>query len=285
MARSSLKTAVFLAILVLSAPAVAGAAAGRTAVLVDLTVDEPIAGDAVVFGGDLTLRQGARVSGDALAVGGSVLVEPGAVVEGHVVTVFGRVSADSDAEIGGRTLSLASVATLSRSTTGPSSNLRVDTGLRLLASGGWLLVTTGLAFLFPVRMRWGAWTLPALGFRVPALGLLVALTLVTLLIAVLGLGAALGTPLGAALMVTFFAAKCAGLTVVGCVVGNAVLRRWLHHPLPISLEVFVGVLVLLALRFVPVAGETLWTVIALLSLGASVVLLGVIPRPPKVHAS
>lgn len=285
MARSSLKAVVPVVALVLSVATVAGAATGRTGVLVDLTIAEPIAGDAVVFGGDLTLRQGARVDGDAVAVGGSVFVEPGAVVEGHVVTVFGQVNADSGSEIRGRTLSLASVATLSRNASAPRSNLRVDTGLRLLASGGWLLVTTGLAFLFPVRMRWGAWTLPALGFRVPALGLLVALTLVTLLVAVLGLGAAMGTPLGAALMVTFFAAKCAGLTVVGCVVGNVVLRRWLHHPLPISLEVFVGVLVLLALRFVPVAGETLWTAIALLSLGASVVLLGVIPGPPKVHPS
>jgi hypothetical protein len=79
----------------------------------------------------------------------------------------------------------------------------------------------------------------------------------------------------AALMIVSFAAKSVGLTVLGCWLGSAVLRRWVHHPLPISLDVFVGVLVLLALRFLPIAGETLWTLISLIALGASIAVIGV----------
>ena len=157
--------------------------------------------------------------------------------------------------------------------------------MRLLASGGWLLVTTGIAFLFPIRMRFAAWSVPALGVRIPALGLMIALTAAASLLAVLGLGPALGVPLVAALMVLFFIAKALGLTVLGCVVGTWVLRRWVRHPLPISLEVFVGVLVLLALRFTPVAGQTLWTLISIMALGASIAVVSVSGDPIRTVIS
>lgn len=257
----------------------------RAALLVDLEIDQAIAGDAVVFGADLVLGPNASVSGDAVAVGGNVILADGAAVGRHVVAVLGAAEVAPGARVEGRVLGFASLAMLVRARDGGQPSLRVDLGLRLLASGGWLLVTTGLAFLFPARMRYGAWSLPPLGFRVPALGTLIALTIVASLVAVLGLGPGLGVPLAAALMILFFAAKCVGLTVVGCAVGTALLGRWFHHPLPISLEVFVGVLVLLALRFTPGIGETLWIMIALLALGASVAILGADSRTPEVNGA
>jgi hypothetical protein len=147
--------------------------------------------------------------------------------------------------------------------------------MHLLMAGGWLLVTTGLAFLFPTRMRFGAWALPTLGVKVPALGMMAGLTVVAALIAALGLGPAFGVPLVTGLMVVFFAAKAVGLTVIGCWLGAAVLRRWLRHPVPISVETYVGVLLLLALRFLPAVGDTAWTLISLIALGASVVVISV----------
>jgi hypothetical protein len=274
MARAPLSLLIASAAVFLGHAAAVEAAPSRTAVLVDLEINRPIEGDAVVFGADLRLGPEASVSGDAIAVGGDVFVANGAVVGRHVVAMLGTAEVARAARVDGRVLAFASLATLARGDTVNPRLARVDLGLRLLASGGWLLVTTGLAFLFPARMRYGAWALPALGFRVPALGTLVALTIVASLVAVLGLGPALGVPLVAALMAVFFAAKCVGLTVVGCTLGNAVLARWLHRPLPISLEVFVGVLALLALRFLPGVGESLWTVVALVALGASIATLG-----------
>jgi hypothetical protein len=260
------------------------AAPGRTAVLTDLEINESVEGDVVVFGADLVLGARARITGDAVSVGGDVRIVPGAEVGRHVVAVLGAVEIDGNAEIGGRILSLSSVASLA---TGAASAGRPHQGsfaMRLLASGGWLLVTTGIAFLFPIRMRFAAWSVPALGFRIPALGLMIALTAAASLLAALGLGPALGVPLIAALMVLFFIAKALGLTVLGCVGGTWVLRRWVRHPLPISLEVFVGVLVLLALRFAPVVGQTLWTLISIMALGASIAVVSVSGDPARAEA-
>ena len=103
--------------------------------------------------------------------------------------------------------------------------------------------------------------------------------------AVLGFGPSLGVPLLAGLMIFFFAAKCLGLTVIGCVLGMWLLRRWLHHPLPISLEVFVGMLILLAVRFLPVAGETLWSLLSVMALGASLTVVSAVPSGPTTGSA
>jgi len=279
--RRLIRLAVLLFLLTLSN--VGEAAPGRAAVLSDLEVNESVEGDVVVFGADLVLGAQARITGDAVAVGGNVRIVPGADIGRNVVAVFGVVEIDGNAEIGGRVLSLSSLASLATGAGVAERPHRVSFAMRLLASGGWLLVTTGIAFLFPIRMRLAAWSVPAFGVRIPAVGLMIALTVVVSLLAALGLGPALGVPLIAALMVVFFIAKSLGLTVFGCVVGTWVLRRWVRHPLPISLEVFVGVLVLLALRFMPVLGETLWTLISVIALGASITVISVSGDPARAE--
>jgi hypothetical protein len=256
-------------------PAEVSAESGRTAVLTDLTVDESLDGDVVVFGADLVLGPGARVDGDAVVIGGNIRVSEEAEVTRHVVAVLGSAEVPEGARVGGKVLSLESLATLMPASSPRGASLRGDLSMHILTAGGWLLVTTALAFGFPVRMRYSAWSLRRLGVRVPAMGIMVGLTVIASLIAALGLGPATGVPMVAALMIVSFAAKSVGLTVLGCWVGSAVLRHWVHHPLPISLDVFVGVLVLLALRFLPIAGETLWTLISLIALGASIAFIGV----------
>jgi hypothetical protein len=253
----------------------AAAEPSRTTVLTDLVVDEPVAGDVVVFAADLVLGKNARVTGDAVAVGGNIRIADGAEVGRHVLAVFGTAEVSSGAVVEGRVLSFASLASLVQAPGAGPPSTRVSVAVRLLASGGWLLVTTGLAFVFPIRMRYGAWALPPLGYRVPALGFLVYLTVIASLVAALGFGPALGVPLIAGLMVAFFAAKAVGLAVISAALGAALLRRVLHHPLPVSLEVFVGTLALLVLRFLPLAGETLWSVMSVVALGASIAVIGV----------
>ena len=280
--RQLIRLASLLFVLTLSS--VGEAAPGRTAVLADLEINESVEGDVVVLAADLVLGAKARVTGDAVAVGGNVRIVPGAEVGRHVVAVFGAVEIHGDAEIGGRILSLSSLASFATGAGAAPRPYRVSFAMRLLASGGWLLVTTGIAFLFPIRMRFAAWSVPVFGVRILALGLMIGLTAAASLLAALGFGQAVGVPLVAALMVVFFIAKSFGLTVLGCVVGAWVLRRWVHHPLPISLEVFVGVLVLLALRFMPVLGETLWTLISLIALGASITVISVSGDPAQAEA-
>ncbi len=251
------------------------ASSGRTAVLSDLRIDDLVAGDVVVFGADLVLGQNARVEGDAVAIGGNIRVAAGAVVTRHVVAVLGGADVPVSADIGGKVLCFSSPATLLSRSSAREPSLHADFSMHLLAAGGWLLVTTGIAFLFPTRMRYGAWAIPSLGIKVPTLGMMAGLTVFASLIAALGLGPVLGVPLIGGLMVVFFAARAVGLTVLGCWIGAMVLKRWIRHPLPISLEVFVGVLILLAVRFLPVVGETMWTLISLVALGASIAAAGV----------
>ena len=275
MARKSL-TRISLFLLLSLMPSGAFAAdSGRTSILSDLRIDNRVAGDVVVFGADIELGPEARVEGDAVAIGGDIRLAEGAVVARHVVAVFGGVEVPVDADIGGKVLCLSSLATLLSTSAVREASLGADFSMRLLAAGGWLLVTTGLAFLFPTRMRYGSWALPSLGIKVPALGIMAGLTVFASLIAALGLGPGLGVPLVGGLIVVFFVARAVGLTVFGCWVGALVLKRWVRHPLPISLEVFVGVLVLLTVRFLPVIGETMWILISLVALGASIAVLGV----------
>lgn len=255
--------------------AVSAADPGRTAVLSDLKIDGPVVGDVVVFGADLELGPGARVEGDAVAIGGDIRVAEGAVVARHIVAIFGEAEVPVSADIGGKVLSFSSLAPLLSTSSPRQPSLHTDFSMRLLTTGGWLLVATGLAFLFPTRMRLGAWAVPSLGIKVPALGMMAGLTVFASMIAALGLGPALGVPLVGGLMLVFFVAKAVGLTVLGCWIGGSVLRRWIRHPLPIGLEVFVGVLVLLAVRFLPVVGETVWTLISMVALGASIAVAGV----------
>lgn len=254
---------------------VASAFSGQTSVLSDLRVDEQVTGDVVVFGADLELGPQARVEGDAVAIGGDIRVAKGAVVTRHVVAVLGEAKVPVEADVGGRVLCFSSLATLLSAPDARAPSLRVDFSMRLLGAGGWLLVTTGLAFLFPTRMRYAAWAVPALGIKVPALGMMAGLTVFASLIAALGLGPVLGVPLVGGLMMVFFIARAVGFTALGCWIGATVLKRWVRHPLPISLEVFVGVLILLIVRFLPVVGETAWTLISLAALGASIAVMGV----------
>jgi hypothetical protein len=208
-------------------------------------------------------------------IGGDVSVAGGAAVTRHVVAVFGGAQVPADADIGGRVLSFSSLATLLPAPAARKPSLRASLSMHLLMAGGWLLVTTGLAFLFPTRIRFGVWALPTLGIKVAVLGMLTGLTVVASLIAALGLGPALGVPLVAALMIVFFSAKAVGLTVLACWLGAVLVERWARHPVPVSLEVFIGVLVLLGLRFLPVIGDTAWTLISLMSLGASILVVSV----------
>ena len=275
MARRSLARISLFLLISLMVSGASAADSGRTAVLSDLRINEQVAGDVVVFGADLELGPEARVEGDAVVIGGDIRVAEGAVVTRHVVAVLGGAEVPVDADIGGRVLCFSSPATLLSASSAREPSLHADFSMRLLAAGGWLLVTTGLAFLFPIRMRYGAWAVPSLGIKIPALGMMAGLTVFASLIASLGLGPVLGVPLVGGLMVIFFVARAVGLTVLGCWIGAMVLKRWVRHPLPISLEVFVGVLVLLAVRFLPMVGETMWTLISLVALGASIAVAGV----------
>jgi len=240
----------FLVLMGVSIPVVAAPIpAGRAAFVSDLTVDDEVAGDVVAIGGDVHLGPHARV-------------------HGHVIAVFGRVDADPGARVEGRIIAIRSLASLTLQADSPATPLGIDVAVRALTGGGWLLVTTALAFLLPTWVRANGELLPRLGMRVLVLGLLAYVTLIAALLAALGLGPAIGVPLGIGLWLVFFAGKAIGLAVLGAAIGARVLRPLVGRILPPSFEVFVGVALLLGLRFLPWVGDPAWTAMSLVALGA-----------------
>jgi hypothetical protein len=243
-----------VALLVAGVGEAATAAPARVAALTDVRVDSPVAGDVVVLGGDVVLA-------------------PGAEVDGDVVVLLGRVELDPAARVSGRVLALTSLASLQvESPVGVDPEL-VDGAVRVLSSGGWLLVTTAIAFVHPGRLRATAPLVRAGAGRTALLGVAAWLILFTALVAVLGLGPGFGPPLAATLMLAFFAVKAVGLTALGAVLGQLLLARSRARRWPLTFAVFVGVATLLAVRMVPVAGGAMWTVASVVALGAGVMVL------------
>jgi hypothetical protein len=200
-----------------------------------------------------------------------------------VLAIFGDVDAAPGSTVEGRTLAFSSLSSVVLRP-GHELPLQIDLAVRLLTSGGWLLVTTVLAFGMSTRLRYGVWLLPQLGIRGLALGVAAGITFFAAVVAVLGLGPRLGVPLAAALTVAFFALRAVGLTVIGGFVGVLALRRIVPRPLPLTAEVFVGVLVMLVVRFVPWVGGVLWSATAIAALGIGILVLAATMSEGEVAA-
>jgi hypothetical protein len=238
----------------------------------DIVVNEPVTGDILAIEADVHLGPMADVDGDVVVVGGDLRLDERARVGRHALTIFGRVEAAPGTLVEGRILSFSSLSSV---VLHPSegSSLQIDLAIRLLTSGGWLVVTTALAFGLSTRLRYGVWMLPQLGLRVLALGVAAGITFFAAVVAVLGLGPRVGVPLAAALTVVFFALRAVGLTVIGGWLAGRLLARLGRRPWPLTVEVFVGVLVLLVIRFVPLIGSALWSVGAIAALGTGIIVL------------
>ena len=188
------------------------------------------------------MRVNEEVDGDVVVIGGDVVLGPQARVHGHAVSIFGSVRLEPGAQVDGRVIGLSSLASLSLVPIQEDQGGHLDTALRFATAGGWLFVTTLIAFLWPAPIRRGVAALPQLGAKTLVLGVMVAITLVAGLIAVVGLGPFLGLPLAAALAVAFLVVKALGLAVLGGGLGTALLRRAVpSRILPITTQVFVGV--------------------------------------------
>lgn len=256
----------------IAASQIAQAAPPLTTVFKDIVVNEKVDGDVVAFEANVHLGPMAEVLGDVVVVNGDLRLDPKARVGRHVVAVFGQIHVAPGAVVQGRTLAFSSLSSVALRPEGKMP-LQVNVAVRLVTSGGWLLVTTALAFGMSTRLRYGVWTLPHLGYRVLLLGVAAGVTFFAAVVAVLGFGPSVGVPLAVGLTVVFFAFRAVGLTVVGGFLGELVLRRWVRRPLPLTLEVFVGVIVLLAVRFLPLIGGILWSVCSIIALGMGIVAL------------
>ncbi len=253
--------ALFVFGLILAHGHMATASSAKVGALSEMRVNEEVDGDVVVIGGDVVLGPEARIHGHAVSIFGSVRVEPGAQIDGRVIGLSSLAS-----------LSLAPVQE-------DQGGRHLDMALRFATSGGWLFATTLIAFLWPAPIRRGVSALPQLGAKTLVLGVMVAITLVAGLIAVIGLGPFFGLPLAATVAVAFLMVKALGLAVLGGGLGTVLLRRAIpSRVLPITTQVFVGVVVMLMVRFLPVVGGLAWTALVVVALGAGVFVATLAPH-------
>lgn len=255
-----------------------------TTVFNDVVVNERVDGDVVAFEADVHLGPLADVAGDVVVIGGDLRLDGRARVGRHVVAIFGDVEVAPDAVVVGRTLAFSSLSNVVLRP-GNRTPLQVNLAVRLVTSGGWLLVATALAFALPTRIRYGVWTLPRLGYRVLVLGLAAGVTFFAAVVAALGLGPAIGVPMSAAFTVVFFTFRAIGMSVLGGFLGGVVLGRCLSRPLPLTLEVFVGVLAMLIVRFLPLLGGVLWSVCSIAALGTGIIILATTVSESKAAAN
>ncbi len=217
----------------------------------DLDVNSEIEGDAVVLAGDLTLGPQARVHGDAVAV-------------------LGTVHLDDQARVEGRVIALPSLAALDPDPIRAGGSATLRPGLFLITAGLWLVATTLVGLIWPQRLRAAVADLRRTGWRLAFLGVVVVITLFAALVVVLGLGPMWGVPLAGCLMVIFLMIKAVGLAVLGVWITGLAPARWSGKGWPISLNVFVGVSILLLVRLVPILGGTLWGLVSIAALGVGV---------------
>ncbi len=229
----------------------------RYALLHELRVDGSVRGDVVALGSDVVLGSTAHVGGDVVAVFGSVERAPGAVVEG-------------------RTVALTSLAAMLTEGSGVDA-ARTRLGLRTVTVGFWLVMTTGLAALFPVWCRRGCLRAVREPSRTAIAGMLFVATLVAVIVALLGLGPVLSMPFVTAAVIAAVLAKGVGLALLGGLLGGSIVRLLTPRFVPVSVEVLVGVGLLLALRFVPGVGSALWTALSVVAVGVAAVT--VLDRP------
>jgi hypothetical protein len=103
------------------------------------------------------------------------------------------------------------------------------------------------------------------------------------MVAMLGMGPGFGVPLVVLVAVVFAAGKALGLAVLGGALGGLILRRLRWRPL--TVDVFLGVALLLLLRLLPVVGGVVWTVASLAALGAAATTLALAPPLASRHAA
>lgn len=222
----------------------------RVALLQDIRVDGPVAGDVV-------------------AVGGDVVLAPGARVDGHVVSLFGSVHAEPGARVEGQAVAVASLAGLSLQPVGGGA-WRTVVGLRTLAFGLWLLAVNFVLLAIPGLAGRAAYHPGVLTVEAGVLGLLAVVTVFAFLVAALGLG-----PLApAAVVAVVFAAllvKAVGLAALTARLGTCCLPP--ASLLPVTARASAALLLLLLLRLVPGLGPVLWSAVSVLSFGAGVVIL------------
>jgi hypothetical protein len=226
------------------------------AVASDVSIEGPVAGDVVVWGGDVSFGAGGSVAGDLLVFGGTIRGVPG-----KPLPVAGRVSTPG-------TLLRLYLAEIERAPWEAGAFSPIQWGLRLLALAAWLAVAVALLFFFGsplaraadrVESDWkGALLAGALGVLTIFLAAAAALSL---------LPSALAAPLTILLAGAAVAAKVFGMSALFLLIGQKLSANVSPSKRPAALALGFGVLG--GVSLVPVAGPILWSAASVVAVGVA----------------
>jgi uncharacterized membrane protein len=254
----------------LAAPAAAPRhAGGRGNVIVfgrDAVIDHPVNGDVQVYRGTATVRE--RVDGDLLVFGDGVTFEGNGRVNGNVILAGGNV-ANGDGRIGGRLYTPATI----EGAVAMMTRTAVMVSLLLV----WMIAAIVVTLMSGREIRLSSIEVRSSPLHCFTLGL-VAMTSFVLTAIVFSylVPYLIGIPLLFALAVFAVLTKIYGTVAVFHAVGTLVAgvrtreqlaqRRWFRGDLAM---VVAGVLILGAIRLIPVVGAIVWAFMSVFGIGVA----------------
>ncbi len=232
----------------------------------DATLSDPISGSLQVYMGNVTVAN--VIGGDLLVAGGSVKFIGNGRVEGNLIYAASRISG-ADGRVGGNIYPLLSLEGAAVSMTKNA----VIASLLLL----WLLVAVAVTLLSGREVRLSSVEVRTSALHCFVLGLVAFTSFVLTAIAFSYLVPyVIGIPLLAALGVFGILTKVYGMIAVFHAIGTIVAgsrsrqqlasRKWLRGDLAM---VVIGVLILGAIRFIPVVGTMVWGLASVFGIGVA----------------
>ena len=232
----------------------------------NVTIDRPVPGTVQLYGGTLLLRE--VIAGDLLVIGGKVTFLGNGRVQGNVIHAAATLDG-VEGRVGGRIYPLASL----EGAAGALTKNAIIASLLLV----WLLVAVVVTLMSGREIRVSSIEVRTSALHCFVLGLVALTSFVLTAIAFSYLVPyVIGIPLLAALAVFALLTKVYGLIAVFHAVGTLLAgarsrgqlerRRWLRGDLAM---VVIGVLLLGALRFIPVVGTILWSLASIFGVGVA----------------
>jgi hypothetical protein len=232
----------------------------------DVVIDHPVHGSVQVVGG--SAQVGNVIDGDLVVIGGGVIFNGAGRVKGHLIHGGGTVTG-AENRVGGRIYPLSTLEGAAASIT------RSAVVLALLVA--WLIVAVALTLIGSREIRSSSLEIRASALHCFALGLVAVTSFVLTAILFSYLVPYLvGVPLLVGLGVFGILTKAYGMVAVFHAVGTIVAgsktreqlasRRWLRGDLAM---VVVGLLILGALRMIPVVGTVIWSTASIFGIGVA----------------
>jgi len=232
----------------------------------DADVAAPVNGSLQVYGGNVYVH--APITGDLLVIGGDVNIQDRGRIAGNIIYGGGRING-AEGRVGGRVYSLTTLQ-------GAAATMTKSAVIVSLLFA-WLIVAVLVTLVSPAEVRHSAIEIRASALYCFALGLVgfTSFVLTAIVFSYL-VPYLIGIPLLAALAVFAILTKVYGMIAVFHAVGTLVAgsrtreqlasRKWLRGDLAM---VVVGVLILGAVRLIPVIGPIAWSFASIFGVGVA----------------